>query len=96
MNVPQEVIEPRLLGDYRGATFAGASLPVRFFDEAGMNYPLPADGLWFLTGLLSMGHVEEHLGSAESITTAVSQTELYRQAAASLGDFSASSTFQRQ
>jgi nitrate/nitrite transport system substrate-binding protein len=88
VNVPQEIIEPRLLGDYRGAALAGASLPVRFFDEAGMNFPLPPDGLWFLTQYYRWGMLKT-TSNWENIAAAVSQTELYRQAAASLGYFSA-------
>jgi len=66
LGVPQELIAPRLLGDYGdydAARFPGQALPrpASFFDKGAVNYPRPSDGLWFLTqyrrwGLLSGDH----------------------------------------
>ena len=61
--------------------FPKRPLPVSFFDEGAVNYPRPSDGLWFLTqyrrwGLLSGAHDDA------AIAAAISQTALYREAAA--------------
>jgi ABC-type nitrate/sulfonate/bicarbonate transport system substrate-binding protein len=84
VNVPRELIEPRLLGNYRSTALSGPTRPIRFFDEAGMNYPLPADGLWFLSQYYRWGMLKT-TSDWENIAAAVSQTEHYREAAASLG-----------
>lgn len=83
LGVPQELIAPRLLGNYDAAQFPGQPLPlpVSFFDKGAVNYPRPSDGLWFLTqyrrwGLLSGAHDDA------AIASAISQTALYREAAA--------------
>jgi ABC-type nitrate/sulfonate/bicarbonate transport system substrate-binding protein len=81
VGVPRELIAPRLLGDYDVAQFPKQPLPVSFFDEGSVNYPRPSDGLWFLTqyrrwGLLSGDHDDA------AIASAISQTALYREAAA--------------
>ena len=82
LGVAQELIAPRLLGDYDAARFPGQPLPlpVSFFDKGAVNYPRPSDGLWFLTqyrrwGLLSGAHDDA------AIAAAISQTALYREAA---------------
>jgi two-component system, oxyanion-binding sensor len=84
IGVPQELIAPRLLGVYDPAQFPTPPLPVSFFDEGAVNYPRPSDGLWFLTqyrrwGLLRGGHDDV------AIAAAISQTGLYREAAARAG-----------
>jgi two-component system, oxyanion-binding sensor len=84
IGVPQELIAPRLLGAYDPAQFPTPPLPVSFFDEGAVNYPRPSDGLWFLTqyrrwGLLRGGHDDV------AIAAAISQTGLYREAAARAG-----------
>jgi two-component system, oxyanion-binding sensor len=84
IGVPKELIAPRLLGNYEGAQLSKPSLPVSFFDGGAVNYPRPSDGLWFLTqyrrwGMLSGGNNDA------AIASAVSQTELYREAAGRAG-----------
>jgi nitrate/nitrite transport system substrate-binding protein len=84
IDVPRELIAPRLLGDYDGAQLSKPPLPVSFFDGGAVNYPRPSDGLWFLTqyrrwGLFSGAHDDAALASA------ISQTELYREAASLAG-----------
>jgi len=81
VGVPQELIAPRLLGEYDAAQFPVQPPPVSFFDKGAVNYPRPSDGLWFLTqyrrwGLLSGDHDDA------AIASAISQTALYREAAA--------------
>lgn len=84
VNVPREVIEPRLLGNYRGVSLSNTTVPIRFFDDAGMNYPLPSDGLWFMSQYHRWGMLKT-TSNWEDIAIAVSQTAHYREAAASLG-----------
>lgn len=81
IGVPRDLIEPRLLGVYDPAHFPTPPLPVSFFDGGAVNYPRPSDGLWFLTqyrrwGLLRGDHDDT------AIAAAISQTGLYREAAA--------------
>jgi nitrate/nitrite transport system substrate-binding protein len=81
IGVAQQLIAPRLLGDYGKLASA---LPVKFHDAAGMNAPLAQEGAWFLQqfqrwSLLSDG-VDLHTVAAD-----VSQNALYSAAAESLG-----------
>jgi two-component system, oxyanion-binding sensor len=81
LDVAQEVIAPRLLGEYDRPS----ALPVSFFDDGRVNYPRPSDGLWFLTqfrrwGMLSGDGADNTTMAA--IAAAINQTALYREAAA--------------
>ncbi len=81
VGVPRELIAPRLLGDYDVVQFPRRPLPVSFFDEGAVNYPRPSDGLWFLTQYRRWGLLSGDHGDA-AIASAISQTALYREAAA--------------
>jgi nitrate/nitrite transport system substrate-binding protein len=81
VGAPQELIASRLLGVYDAEQFPTQPLPVSFFDKGAVNYPRPSDGLWFLTqyrrwAMLSGAHDDA------AIAAAISQTALYREAAA--------------
>ena len=81
IGAPQALIASRLLGIYDAEQFPRQPLPISFFNEGAVNYPRPSDGLWFLTqyrrwGLLSGVHDDA------AIALAISQTALYREAAA--------------
>jgi two-component system, oxyanion-binding sensor len=84
LNVPRELIEPRLTGVYDAARFPDA-LPVRFFDGGTVNYPRASDGLWFLTQYRRWGMLEGAASDDAAIAAAISQTNLYREAAALAG-----------
>jgi len=80
LNLPRELIAPQLLGE---EVFSGA-LPVRFFDESAMNYPLADDGLWFLGQFRRWGLLDSGENWAQ-IVERVCQTAHYSQAARALG-----------
>jgi ABC-type nitrate/sulfonate/bicarbonate transport system substrate-binding protein len=84
LNIPKELIAPRLLGDYGSATPSPSALPIRFFDDAGMNYPLPSDGLWFLSQFHRWGLLKS-TSDWDQIAAKVSQTEQYSRAAGGVG-----------
>jgi ABC-type nitrate/sulfonate/bicarbonate transport system substrate-binding protein len=84
LNIARELIAPRLLGDYGGAMPAPTSLPIRFFDEAGMNHPLASDGLWFLSQFHRWGLLKS-TEDWENIAKRVCQNGHYMHAAQSLG-----------
>ncbi|CAN7206067.1 CmpA/NrtA family ABC transporter substrate-binding protein [Caballeronia sp. LjRoot29] len=86
LGVPQELIAPRLLGDYGNydaAQFPGQPLPrpASFFDKGAVNYPRPSDGLWFLTQYRRWGLLNGNQDDDAAIAAAISQTALYREAA---------------
>jgi nitrate/nitrite transport system substrate-binding protein len=81
IGVAQELIAPRLLGDFGKLAPA---IPVKFHDDTGMNAPLAYEGTWFLQqfhrwGLLRPG------ADWGRIAADVSQNALYSVAAESLG-----------
>lgn len=81
IGVEQELIAPRLLGGYGKLA---SVLPVKFYDDAGMNAPLTDEGVWFLQQFQRW----RLLGSTvdlRSVAAGVSQSELYSAAAQSLG-----------
>ena len=80
LNLPQELIASRLCGHVGSA----ATLPVRFFDEQGMNYPLASDGLWFLGQFQRWGLLNS-TDNWERVVNRVCQVEHYCSAASSLG-----------
>ena len=84
INLEQDLIAPRLLGNYDDTILAQQPLPVRFFDEEGMNFPLVADGLWFLGQFHRWGMLSSTT-EWERIAADVCQTDHYLHAAQSLG-----------
>lgn len=84
INIARELIAPRLLGDYGDAMPSPMSLPIRFFDETAMNYPLASDGLWFLGQFHRWGLLKS-TADWENIAARVCQSGHYAQAAQSLG-----------
>jgi ABC-type nitrate/sulfonate/bicarbonate transport system substrate-binding protein len=59
-------------------------LPVRFFEDGTVNYPRAADGVWFLTQYERWGMIARRDDYRE-IAAAINQTQLYREAAQSIG-----------
>ena len=59
-------------------------LPVRFFEDGTVNYPRAADGVWFLTQYERWGLIGRRDDYRE-IAAAINQTQLYREAAQSIG-----------
>ena len=91
LNIRQELIASQLVGNTEHASISATSmttavpvLPVRFFDDFGMNFPLASDGLWFLEQFHRWGLLESSKNWNE-IVLKVCQTEHYSQAARSLG-----------
>ena len=85
LNLAQDLILSRIANDDldTGSTALPPRLPVRFFDEHGANYPLPADGLWFLGQFHRWGLLKP-TGQWQTIVNQVCQTEHYREAALQL------------
>lgn len=84
LNLPSTLIAPRLLGEFGAASLLGPQMPLRFFDQAGLNRPRPSDGLWFLSQYRRWGMYHATTDWTR-IANEVSQTELYDDAARSLG-----------
>ena len=86
LNISQELIASQLSGEIKNESNSALSavLPIRFFDEQGMNYPLASDGLWFLVQFHRWGLLESS-DNWKQIADKVCQTEHYSQAAQSLG-----------
>jgi two-component system, oxyanion-binding sensor len=61
-----------------------AGLPVRFFDDGAANYPHSFEGAWFLTQFERWGMIDARSDYAQ-IAARINQTQLYREAAASVG-----------
>jgi two-component system, oxyanion-binding sensor len=85
LDVPGELIAPRLAGRDGGVRFAKPPLPVAFFDSGAVNYPRVSDGRWFLAQyrrwrLLRGGPTAGADDAA--IAAQINQTALYREAAA--------------
>lgn len=85
LDVPRELIAPRLVGREGGIRFAEPPLPVAFFGGGAVNYPRLSDGRWFLEQyrrwhLLRGG--ETACADDVAIAAAINQTALYREAAA--------------
>ncbi len=86
VNVPREVIEGRLAGDYedgRGGRWHDPK-PMRFHDGGQVNYPWLSDGMWFLTQFKRWGLLPQH-PDYQAVARRVNRTALYREAAAALG-----------
>ena len=85
LNIAQELILSRLGVSDRGSKLNATStkLPVRFFDDNGANYPLEADGLWFLGQFYRWGILKSS-GNWNEIVGRVCQTKHYTNAALQL------------
>jgi nitrate/nitrite transport system substrate-binding protein len=90
LDLPIEVIAPRLAGREGGRRFVQPPLAVSFFDGGSVNYPRVADGCWFLEqyrrwNLLRGERNGEGSASTkvddEAVAAAINQTALYREAA---------------
>jgi two-component system, oxyanion-binding sensor len=90
LDLPFEVIAPRLAGREGGRRFGQPPLAVSFFDGGAVNYPRLSDGCWFLSQyrrwnlLRGERHGEGSGGSMvddEAVAAAINQTALYREAA---------------
>jgi two-component system, oxyanion-binding sensor len=85
LDAPLAWIAPRLIGRYEGSHLAHAPLPVSFFDGGAVNYPRPSDGAWFLAQYRRWGMLRGGDAAGDAALAArVSQTALYREAAAAL------------
>jgi nitrate/nitrite transport system substrate-binding protein len=86
LNAPLEVIQPRFCGRYEdgnGKAWLDPH-PLRFCAEGAVNMPYLSDGMWFLTQFRRWGLLREEPDYL-AVATAVQQTALYTEAAASLG-----------
>ncbi|CAN7584522.1 ABC transporter substrate-binding protein [Trinickia sp. LjRoot230] len=85
LDVPHELIAPRLSGRDGGRRFTQPPLAVSFFEGGAVNYPRVSDGRWFLAQYrrwhLLRADESDAAGDA-AIAAAVNQTALYREAAA--------------
>lgn len=84
LDVPRELIAPRLTGRDGGKRFARPPLPVAFFDGGAVNYPRVAEGRWFLAQYRRWGLLRESDALAkddEAIAERINRTALYRDAA---------------
>ena len=86
VNAPLAAIESRFLGSYQdglGNTWHDEH-PLRFFADGAANMPYLSDGLWFMTQLRRWGLLRQD-PDYQLVASQVQQTELYRQAAETLG-----------
>jgi len=86
LNIAQDLILSRMGTENIEATQPATPplLPVRFFDRRGANYPLPADGLWFL-GQFHRWGLSRATDQWHDIVNQVCQTEHYAAAALQIG-----------
>lgn len=85
LDVPRELIAPRLTGREGGMRFDHAPVPVAFFGNGAVNYPHLSEGRWFLAQHRRWGLLREADAPAahdEAVVARVIQTQLYRDAAA--------------
>ncbi|MGF6529359.1 ABC-type nitrate/sulfonate/bicarbonate transport system substrate-binding protein [Paraburkholderia sp. GAS206C] len=82
IGIDEALIAKRLTHDSRSLT--PGRLPVRFFEDGTVNYPRADDGVWFLTQYERWGMIA-HRDDYREIAAAINQTELYRDAAESMG-----------
>lgn len=90
LDVPFELIAPRLTGQEKGKRFSRPPLAVSFFDGGTVNYPRVSDGCWFL-GQYRRWHLlrsprssggGNDIADDKAIASAINQIGLYREAAA--------------
>jgi ABC-type nitrate/sulfonate/bicarbonate transport system substrate-binding protein len=82
IGIDEALIAKRLTRE--SASLIPNRLPVRFFEDGTVNYPRPDDGVWFLTQYKRWGMIG-HRDDYREIAAAVNRTELYREAAESMG-----------
>ncbi|CAB3728350.1 CmpA/NrtA family ABC transporter substrate-binding protein [Trinickia soli] len=85
LDVPRDLIAPRLVGREGGKRFKDAPLPVAFFGGGAVNYPRVSEGRWFLAQYRRWGLLREAEVPAshdEAIAARINQTALYCEAAA--------------
>ncbi|GLU35774.1 CmpA/NrtA family ABC transporter substrate-binding protein [Trinickia caryophylli] len=85
LDVPRELIVPRLVGREGGRRFGKPPLPVAFFEGGAVNYPRISDGRWFIAQYRRWGLLKGEPTTAEqdaAVAAAINQTALYREAAA--------------
>jgi ABC-type nitrate/sulfonate/bicarbonate transport system substrate-binding protein len=82
IGIDEALIARRLIRDSESP--GSNRLPVRFFEDGTVNYPRAADGVWFLTQYERWGMIGR-LDDYRGIATAINQTQLYREAAQSIG-----------
>lgn len=90
LDVPFDLIAPRLAGRDGGKRFAQPPLAVSFFDGGAVNYPRVSEGRWFLEQYRRWHLLRspQSLGDSSdapadtAIASAINQTQLYRDAAA--------------
>jgi nitrate/nitrite transport system substrate-binding protein len=84
LDVPFELIAPRLSGRQTGGRFSEPPLPVSFFDGGAVNYPRISEGCWFLGQYRRWSLLRGDSGATgdAEIASAINQTALYRDAAA--------------
>jgi len=82
VGAPRDLIAARLLGDFGRLSGRHALLPVSFFDGGVVNYPHPADGMWFVSQYRRWGMVgDDAVVHAAQTAAEVNQTELFAAAA---------------
>lgn len=84
VDVPLELIAPRLTGTESGLRDGRSPLPVTFFGTGTVNYPRLAEGRWFLAQYRRWGLLREAQAPASedaAIAARINQTALYREAA---------------
>jgi two-component system, oxyanion-binding sensor len=82
IGIDEALIAKRLTHD--SGSLTPGRLPVRFFEDGTVNYPRADDGVWFLTQYERWGMIA-HRDDYREIAAAINQTELYRDAAESMG-----------
>ncbi|HVE06508.1 MAG TPA: CmpA/NrtA family ABC transporter substrate-binding protein [Paraburkholderia sp.] len=80
LGAPAELIAPRLAREPAEAP----RLPVRFFEGGSVNYPRPADGVWFFTQYRRWRMIDSRDDYAQ-LAAQINQTALYRRAATAMG-----------
>ncbi|GAB3245411.1 CmpA/NrtA family ABC transporter substrate-binding protein [Chitinimonas naiadis] len=84
LDLPENLIATRLLGDYGSAPLRQPPLPVRFHADGAVNYPYLSDGMWFLSQYQRWGMLGEEQDMA-ALARRINQTEVYTAAASVLG-----------
>lgn len=85
LDLPKDIISPRLLGDYQdglGQHWQDAHR-LRFYGEASANQPWLSDGLWFLNQFRRWGLLDDTV-DAQATTRQVQQLGLFREVMESL------------
>lgn len=86
VNAPAEVIQGRLHGkyDYGDGRSEQDSDYMKFYRNGEVTFPWKSHGVWFLTQYRRWGFIDKPI-DYKSVVNAVNRTDLYREAAKSLG-----------